>query len=54
MKEEEEGDEEHSKEGEDEDEEEGEMGRFGRFILRVKDSREKEGFTVTDMEVQVQ
>uniref|UniRef100_A0A3Q3WXA4 protein-tyrosine-phosphatase n=1 Tax=Mola mola TaxID=94237 RepID=A0A3Q3WXA4_MOLML len=33
---------------------EGEMGRFGRFILRVKDSREKEGFTVTDMEVQVQ
>lgn len=36
------------------EEDEGETGRFGRFILKVKDSREKDGFTVTDMEVQVQ
>ncbi|XP_031695678.1 tyrosine-protein phosphatase non-receptor type 7-like, partial [Anarrhichthys ocellatus] len=37
----------------EEDEEEGETGRFGRFILRVRDSREKDGFTITDMEIQV-
>ncbi|XP_070825114.1 tyrosine-protein phosphatase non-receptor type 7-like [Chaetodon trifascialis] len=38
---------------EEEQEEEGETGRFGRFLLRVKDSREKDGFTVTDMEIQL-
>lgn len=36
------------------EEEEEETGRFGRFLLKVKDSHEKDGFTVTDMEVQVQ
>ncbi|KAK9514687.1 hypothetical protein VZT92_025383 [Zoarces viviparus] len=36
-----------------EEEEEGETGRFGRFLLRVRDSREKDGFTVTDMEIQL-
>ncbi|KAF7646509.1 hypothetical protein LDENG_00186980 [Lucifuga dentata] len=36
-----------------EGEEEGEMGHFGRFVLRVTDSREKDGFTVTDMEIQL-
>lgn len=36
------------------EDEEGETGRFGRFLLKVKDSREKDGITVTDMEVQVQ
>ncbi|XP_042371985.1 tyrosine-protein phosphatase non-receptor type 7-like, partial [Plectropomus leopardus] len=36
----------------EEEEEEGETGQFGRFVLRVKDSREKDGFTVTDMEIQ--
>ncbi|XP_019118916.2 tyrosine-protein phosphatase non-receptor type 7 isoform X2 [Larimichthys crocea] len=40
-------------EEEDEEEEKGETGRFGRFLLRVKDSREKDGFTVTDMEIQL-
>nr|XP_020474635.1 tyrosine-protein phosphatase non-receptor type 7-like [Monopterus albus] len=40
------------KEGEEE-EEAGEMGQFGRFLLRVKDSREKDGFTVTDMDIQL-
>ncbi|XP_054465439.1 tyrosine-protein phosphatase non-receptor type 7-like [Anoplopoma fimbria] len=48
VKEEEEGE-----EGLREEEEEGETGRFGRFLLRVTDSREKNGFTVTDMEIQV-
>ncbi|XP_073326461.1 tyrosine-protein phosphatase non-receptor type 7-like [Pagrus major] len=48
VKEEEEQDEEQR-----EEEEEGETGQFGRFLLRVKDSREKDGFTVTDMEVQL-
>ncbi|XP_068603043.1 tyrosine-protein phosphatase non-receptor type 7-like isoform X2 [Brachionichthys hirsutus] len=38
---------------EEEEEEEGETGRFGRFLLRVTDSREKDGFTVTDMEMQL-
>lgn len=47
MKEEEEGD-------ELIDEDEGRMGQFGRFVLRVTDIQEKEGFTVTDIEVQVQ
>lgn len=36
------------------DEDEGRMGQFGRFVLRVTDIQEKEGFTVTDIEVQVQ
>ncbi|KAE8292694.1 Tyrosine-protein phosphatase non-receptor type 7 [Larimichthys crocea] len=39
--------------GGEEEEEKGETGRFGRFLLRVKDSREKDGFTVTDMEIQL-
>uniref|UniRef100_A0A673A155 protein-tyrosine-phosphatase n=1 Tax=Sphaeramia orbicularis TaxID=375764 RepID=A0A673A155_9TELE len=30
-----------------------ETGQFGRFILRVKDSREKDGFTVTDLDIQL-
>ncbi|XP_035796581.1 tyrosine-protein phosphatase non-receptor type 7 isoform X2 [Amphiprion ocellaris] len=29
-----------------------ETSRFGRFLLRVKDIQEKDGFTVTDMEIQ--
>ncbi|KAG7224359.1 hypothetical protein INR49_004701 [Caranx melampygus] len=36
-----------------EDEEEGETGRFGRFLLKVRNSQEKDGFTVTDMEIQL-
>ncbi|XP_071398449.1 tyrosine-protein phosphatase non-receptor type 7-like isoform X1 [Centroberyx affinis] len=52
MKEEEE-EEEEQREEEEEEEEEGETGRFGRFLLRVKDSREEDGFTVTDMEIQL-
>uniref|UniRef100_A0A3Q2PZD4 protein-tyrosine-phosphatase n=1 Tax=Fundulus heteroclitus TaxID=8078 RepID=A0A3Q2PZD4_FUNHE len=32
---------------------EGETGRFGRFLLRVKDSREQNGFTITDLEIQL-
>ncbi|XP_053173615.1 tyrosine-protein phosphatase non-receptor type 7-like [Scomber japonicus] len=51
VKEEEEDDEEEEQKEKEEDE--GETGRFGRFILKVKDSREKDGFTVTDMEVQL-
>lgn len=51
MKEEEEDE---DKEGQGkEDEDEGETSRLGRFLLRVRDSREKDGFTVTDMEIQV-
>ena len=46
--------EEYEEQREEEKEEEGETGQFGRFLLRVKDSREKDGFTITDMEVQVQ
>ncbi len=52
MKEEEEEDD-NDREQREEEEEEGETGRFGRFLLRVKDCREKDGFTVTDMEIQV-
>lgn len=37
----------------DEDEEEGETSQFGRFVLRVKDVQERNGFTVTDVEVQL-
>ncbi|XP_068453922.1 tyrosine-protein phosphatase non-receptor type 7-like [Clinocottus analis] len=37
----------------EEEEEGGETGQFGRFVLRVRDSREKDGFTVTDMEIQL-
>lgn len=37
----------------EEEEEEGDTGQFGRFILRVRDSQEKDGFTVTDLEIQV-
>lgn len=40
-------------EEEDGDEEEAETSRFGRFVLRVKDVRERNGFTVTDVEVQL-
>ncbi|KAM7404204.1 hypothetical protein PAMP_011571 [Pampus punctatissimus] len=52
VKEEDEEDAEEQRE-EEEEEEEGETGRFGRFLLRVRDSREKDGFTVTDMEIQL-
>ncbi|XP_067449604.1 tyrosine-protein phosphatase non-receptor type 7-like isoform X4 [Thunnus thynnus] len=45
--------EEEEEEQREEEEEEGETGRFGRFLLRVRDSREKDGFTVTDMEIQL-
>lgn len=51
VKEEEE--EEEEQKGEEEEDEE-ETGRFGRFLLKVGDSQEKAGFTVTDMEIQVQ
>nr|XP_020516816.2 tyrosine-protein phosphatase non-receptor type 7-like isoform X1 [Labrus bergylta] len=40
-------------EEEDEEEEGGDTSQFGRFVLRVTDSREKDGFTVTDMEIQL-
>lgn len=36
-----------------EEEEGGRKGQFGRFVLRVRDVQEKCGFTVTDLEVQV-
>ncbi|CAJ1085624.1 tyrosine-protein phosphatase non-receptor type 7-like isoform X1 [Xyrichtys novacula] len=49
LKEEEEEEEEEQRE----EEEEEETGRFGRFLLRVLDSQEKDGFTVTDMEIQL-
>ncbi|XP_029291515.1 tyrosine-protein phosphatase non-receptor type 7-like [Cottoperca gobio] len=45
--------EEDKEEQREEEEEEGETGHFGRFFLRVTDSREKDGFTVTDMEIQL-
>lgn len=35
------------------EEEKEETGWFGRFILRVKDCQEKDGFTITDLEIQV-
>uniref|UniRef100_A0A667X4S5 protein-tyrosine-phosphatase n=1 Tax=Myripristis murdjan TaxID=586833 RepID=A0A667X4S5_9TELE len=35
------------------EEEGGETGRFGRFLLRVKDTREEEDFTITDLEIQL-
>ncbi|KAM8830269.1 tyrosine-protein phosphatase non-receptor type 7-like isoform 1-T3 [Synchiropus picturatus] len=34
-------------------EEDENSGQFGRFLLRVKDSEDKDGFTVTDLEVQL-
>ncbi|XP_069383567.1 tyrosine-protein phosphatase non-receptor type 7-like isoform X2 [Paralichthys olivaceus] len=37
----------------EEDEDEGKKSQFGRFVLRVKDSQEKDGFTITDMEIQL-
>ncbi|XP_047233438.1 tyrosine-protein phosphatase non-receptor type 7-like isoform X1 [Girardinichthys multiradiatus] len=37
----------------EEDEEEGETSQFGRFLLTVKDSWEKDGFTITDIEIQL-
>lgn len=37
----------------EEKEEEGGVKKIGRFLLKVRDSREENGFTVTDMEVQV-
>lgn len=53
LKEEDEDGEDERREEEEEELEDGEAGRFGRFTLRVSDSREKDGFTVTDMEVQL-
>ncbi|XP_026223963.1 tyrosine-protein phosphatase non-receptor type 7 [Anabas testudineus] len=38
---------------EEEEKDEGETGRFGRFLLTVTNSQEKDGFTVTDMEIQL-
>lgn len=38
---------------EGEEEEGGGTAQFGRFVLRVRDVREKGGFTVTDLDVQV-
>lgn len=38
---------------EEEEEEEDGTARIGRYLLRVRDSREENGFIVTDMEVQV-
>lgn len=35
------------------EEDEEETSAFGRFLLRVKDIQEKDGFTVTDMEIQL-
>uniref|UniRef100_A0A3P9NCD3 protein-tyrosine-phosphatase n=1 Tax=Poecilia reticulata TaxID=8081 RepID=A0A3P9NCD3_POERE len=35
------------------DQDEGQTSRFGRFLLRVKDSREKDGFIITDLQVQL-
>lgn len=49
---EEEEDEEKQVEEEEEEEEDG-TGQIGRYLLKVRDSREEDGFTVTDMEVQV-
>ncbi|XP_043981890.1 tyrosine-protein phosphatase non-receptor type 7-like [Gambusia affinis] len=41
-------------EEEDEDrQDEGRTSRFGRFQLRVKDSREKNGFIITDLQIQL-
>ncbi|XP_038163695.1 tyrosine-protein phosphatase non-receptor type 7-like [Cyprinodon tularosa] len=37
----------------EEGEDEGETSRFGRFLLSVKDCQEKDGFTITDMEIQM-
>lgn len=54
VKEEDEDTEEKDGQREKENEEEGETRQIGRFLIRVKDSREKDGFTVTDMEIQVQ
>lgn len=53
VKEEDEDTEEKDGQREKENEEEGETRRIGRFLIRVKDSREKDGFTVTDMEIQL-
>ncbi|XP_029974082.1 tyrosine-protein phosphatase non-receptor type 7 [Salarias fasciatus] len=44
---------EEQQEQEDRDEDEAETSRFGRFVLRVKDVQERNGFTVTDVEVQL-
>ncbi|XP_056130259.1 tyrosine-protein phosphatase non-receptor type 7-like [Lampris incognitus] len=38
---------------EEEGEDEGATRRFGRFLLRVRNSSERDGFTVTDMEIQL-
>lgn len=35
------------------DQDDGETGRFGRFILQVKGRREKDGFTMTDLDIQL-
>ncbi|KAL6118999.1 ptpn7 [Pungitius sinensis] len=41
------------KEEEEEEEEKGDTGRYGRFFLRVRDSQMKDGFTITNMEIQL-
>ncbi|XP_074538068.1 tyrosine-protein phosphatase non-receptor type 7-like [Halichoeres trimaculatus] len=46
-------DEDDTEEEQREEEEKTETGRYGRFLLRVLESREKDGFTVTDMEIQL-
>ncbi|XP_013878345.1 tyrosine-protein phosphatase non-receptor type 7 [Austrofundulus limnaeus] len=38
---------------EEEEEDEGEASRFGRFLLRVRDSQKKDGFIITDLEIQL-
>ncbi|XP_027867324.1 tyrosine-protein phosphatase non-receptor type 7 [Xiphophorus couchianus] len=35
------------------DEDEGQARHFGRFLLRVKDSREKNGFIISDLQIQL-
>uniref|UniRef100_A0A1A7ZIC2 protein-tyrosine-phosphatase n=3 Tax=Nothobranchius TaxID=28779 RepID=A0A1A7ZIC2_NOTFU len=34
-------------------EEEGEMRQFGRFLMKVKNSQERDGFIITDLEIQL-
>ncbi|XP_029911268.1 tyrosine-protein phosphatase non-receptor type 7-like [Myripristis murdjan] len=51
--EEEEKEEDEEEQREEVEEEGGETGRFGRFLLRVKDTREEEDFTITDLEIQL-
>ncbi|XP_075898291.1 tyrosine-protein phosphatase non-receptor type 7-like isoform X2 [Nelusetta ayraudi] len=54
VEEEEEEEEDHGEQRvEEEEEEEDGTARIGRYLLKVRDSREENGFTVTDMEVQL-